>query len=451
MNSAFSMVDYRLMVQKVVRFISRDMWHIRAKKLPLGQSLWLRPLRALVLSFTEFNRDNCSLHASALTFFCLLSIVPVFAMAFGIAKGFGLEKLLHERLMELDGQQEVIQQVIQFSESMLQNTKGGVIAGVGVMLLFWSVIRVLQSIEKSFNHIFAVKKERTLARKLADYLTIMLICPLLLILSGSLTVFISTQLTNIVSHTGSVGVLIGPVTTWFLKLLPFLIFWFLLAFLYVVMPNTYVKRRSAFFGAIIAGTLYQLVQVVYIKSQMVASSLGAVYGSFAAFPLFLIWMQISWQIVLYGAELAFAHQNEETYEFEEESRQASCALQKEVALLLTRAAVRNFCEGKAPVELHAFAHQYEIPIRLARSAAEKLRRAGVLNEIEDSTKDTELYQPARDVADISIQYVFSAWDNEGTAELGVEENAEFSKLKAAVAQLQQSITLNPANILLKNL
>ena len=306
------------MIKKVARFISHDMWRIRAKRLSKPKSLSLRALRIFMLSLNEYNRDKCSLHASALTFFSLLSIVPVFAMAFGIAKGFGLETMLHERLMAVDGQQEILQKVVQFSESMLQNTKGGLIAGVGVVLLFWSVINVLQNIEKSFNHIFAVRKERTLTRKLADYMTIMLICPILVILSGSVTVFISTQIANIVHQSGQAGALIGPHVLKLLRLLPYVIFWLLLTFLYIVMPNTRVKIKSAFYGALVAGTLYQLVQVLYIKSQMVASNLGAIYGSFAALPLFLTWLQLSWQIVLYGAELAFAHQNEETYEFEDE-------------------------------------------------------------------------------------------------------------------------------------
>ena len=390
------------MIQKIAQFISRDMWRIRARRLPLSKSVSLRALRILVLSFREFDKDKCSLHASALTFFSLLSIVPVFAMAFGIAKGFGLENMLHERLMEMDGQKEVIQKVIEFSESMLQNTKGGVIAGVGILLLFWSVIQVLQNIEKSFNHIFAVKKERTLARKLADYLTIMLICPILVILSGSLTVFISTQVANIMSHIGQTGQLVGPLMLKLLNFLPYVIFWVLLTFLYLVMPNTRVNKKSAFFGAVVAGTLYQLVQVLYIKSQMVASSLGAVYGSFAALPLFLVWLQLSWQIVLYGAEVAFAHQNEETYEFEDESRNASIYLQKCVGLLLTHACIKNFCSGKKPIEIHEFAHEYEIPVRLAHYATEKLKQAGILTEVEDETKQTELFQPARDVNDMTI-------------------------------------------------
>ncbi len=405
----------------------------------------------MILSFKEFGRDKCTLHASALTFFSLLSIVPVFAMAFGIAKGFGFEKMLHDRLMEMDGQQEVIQRVVQFSETMLQNTKGGVIAGIGILLLFWSVIQVLQNIEKSFNHIFAVQKERTMARKLADYLAIMLICPVLVILSGSLTVFISTQVTNIMAHIGQAGELIGPLAIKCLSFLPYVIFWLLLTFLYVVMPNTRVKKRSALVGGIVAGTIYQLVQVLYIKSQMVASNFGAVYGSFAALPLFLVWLQISWQIVLYGAELAFAHQNEETYEFEEESRRASLSFQKSIALLVTQAAVKRFCDGEKPLELHDFAEQYDLPIRLVRGVAEKLEKAGVLSPVEDQDKNTELYQPARDVADLTVLFVLTAWDDEGAADLGVEESAMLLKLKSAIAEIRRAVASSPSNALLKNL
>ena len=439
------------MIQKLICFISRDMWRIRAKRLPQPKSGLLRTLRILVLSFREFVKDQCSLHASALTFFSLLSIVPVFAMVFGIAKGFGLEKMLHDRLMDMDAQQEVLQRVVEFSETMLQNTKGGVIAGIGILLLFWSVIQVLQNIEKSFNHIFVAKKERTWDRKLADYLTIMLICPILVIVSGSLTVFISTQITSIVNHIGLAGQLIGPYMLKFLKILPYTLFGFMLTFLYIVMPNTHVKKRSAFFGGFIAGGIYQLVQVLYIKSQLVATRFGAVYGSFAALPLFLTWLQISWQIVLYGAELSFAHQNEETYEFEEESRNASTALKKSVGLLLTHACIKHFCAGEKPIEVHEFAHQYDIPMRLARAASDKLQAAGILCEVDGHNKETELLQPARDVADLTIEFVLSAWDDAGSMDLGMDESASFKKIAAAVADLRQAAHKHPSNLLLKSL
>jgi membrane protein len=313
------------------------------------------------------------------------------------------------------------------------------------------VINVLQNIEKSFNHIFAVTKERPWGRKFADYLTIMLICPVLVILSGSLTVFISTQVTNIMAHAGQAGEMVGPYMLKLLKLLPYLIFWLLLTFLYVVMPNTRVKKRSAFFGAVVAGTLYQMIQVFYIKSQMVASNFGAIYGSFAALPLFLLWLQLSWQVVLYGAELAFAHQNEETYEFEEESRSASLSLQKSIGLLLTHAAVKRFCEAKGPLELHGFAEQYEIPIRLARQIAQKLEMAGVLSAVDDQDKNTELYQPGRDVADLNIVSILTAWDDDGTMSLGMEEPALLAKLKASVTEIRRLAAGTSANLPLKNL
>lgn len=438
-------------MSKVIQFVTRDMWRIRARKLPLMKSIPVRALRVLILSLREFGKDKCTLHASALTFFTLLSIVPMFAMAFGVAKGFGLENVLHDRLMAMDGQKEVIEKVVQFSESMLQNTRGGVIAGVGILILFWSVINVLQNIEKSFNHIFAVQKERPWARKFADYLTIMLVCPILVVLSGSVTVFISTQINNIMANIGQVGEIVGPIMVKLISFLPFMLFWFALTFLYVVMPNARVKKRSAFVGAVVAGTIYQLVQIFYIKSQMVVSKFGAIYGSFAALPLFLLWLQISWQVVLYGAELAFAHQNEEVYELEEESRKASITLQKNVGLLLTHACVKKFCAGNGPVEINDFAHEYDLPIRLVRCCAEKLHAAGILSEVDDQDKQTELFQPARDVNDLSVQFILSAWDAEGSMDLGAEEGEVFVKLKTAIQNLNQAGLAQPSNLLLKNL
>jgi len=194
-------------IQKVLIFIKRDVWRIRAKSLPQQKYFWLRQLRVFLLAIRGFGEDKCQLRASALTFYSLMSIVPIVAMAFGVAKGFGFEKLLEKQLLEkLPGQEEVIGQVIGFAQSFLENTKGGVIAGIGVAMLFWTVIKVLGNIENSFNDIWGIKRARTIGRKFSDYLSIMLICPMLLIMSSSVTVMISSQVKLVMDKIEILGV-----------------------------------------------------------------------------------------------------------------------------------------------------------------------------------------------------------------------------------------------------
>ena len=207
-------------IAKVVDFLKIGMWRIRSDRLPRSKSILLRQLRIVALAFRGFGEDKCQLRASALTFYSLLSIVPMAAMAFGIAKGFGFENKLETILLEkFPGQEEVIGRVIEFAQSFLQNTQGGVIAGIGVAVLFWTVIKVLGNIENSFNDIWGVKRARPMGRKLSDYLSIMLICPILLIMSSSMTVLITSQVTLIVEKLTILGPL-GSVMLLSLKFLP---------------------------------------------------------------------------------------------------------------------------------------------------------------------------------------------------------------------------------------
>ncbi|WP_054692847.1 YihY/virulence factor BrkB family protein [Desulfosarcina cetonica] len=237
-------------------FFTRTLWSLRRDQLSLIRWMGVRLLRTLILSVQGFSRHQGTLRASALTFFTLLSLVPVAAMAFGIAKGFGFERRLQQELMEsFSAQQEVVQQVITFAQNMLDNTKGGMIAGIGVVVLFWAVIKVLSNIENAFNHIWGVRSRHPI-RKLSDYLTIMLICPLLVIMSGSLTVYITSQVSAI-SGRFHLLQMVGPAIYLGLKLLPFTLIWILFTLVYLIMPNTRVRFDGALLAGVIAGTAYQ--------------------------------------------------------------------------------------------------------------------------------------------------------------------------------------------------
>ena len=189
-------------------FFKIDIWRIRSKNLPMRKYFIIKQLRVILLAIRGFDEDKCLLRASSLTFYSLLSIVPVAAMAFGIAKGFGFEKVLEKQLFEnFPAQQEIVTEVISFATSLLENTKGGMIAGVGLVLLLWSVIKVLTHIESSFNEIWKINEARTFLRKFSDYFSIMLISPIIMLLSGSVTVFITTQITVITEKIALLGLL----------------------------------------------------------------------------------------------------------------------------------------------------------------------------------------------------------------------------------------------------
>lgn len=350
-------------LERTRSFVRAGVWRIPSRHLPRRKSLLIRQLRIFLLTLRRFHDDRCQLRASTLTFYTLLSIVPVLAMAFGVAKGFGFEAMLERQLLEaFADQQETALKVIMFSRTLLEKTQGGIIAGIGVVVLFWSVIKVLRHIEKSFNDIWGVKEGRPLQRQVSDYLSIMLVAPVLLVLAGSATVIVASRMESFLRGV-QFGSALQPLFLALLQALAYGLVWLLFAFLYVVLPNTRVRLRSGVLGGVVAGTLFQIVQWIYIKFQLGVSSYGAVYGSFAALPLFLIWLQTSWLIVLLGAEVTFAEQYVEHYEFDQDCLRVSPRFQLLVALGITRLCVRTFQEGSRPRNAVEIREALGLPIR----------------------------------------------------------------------------------------
>jgi membrane protein len=372
-------------------------------------------------------------------------------MLFGIAKGFGFEKILETQLREkLAGQEEILARIIQFSHSLLENTKGGVIAGIGLIVLFWAVIKLLGQIEESFNDIWGVKERRSYGRMFSDYLSLMLICPVLAILSSSLTVFITTQVNLILEKFSFLGVF-SPVVFLLLKLLPYCLLWSLFTFCYIFMPNTKVRFSSGLLGGIIAGTVFQIVQWGYITFQIGVVRYNAIYGSFAVLPLFLVWLELSWLIVLYGAELSFAYQNVDNYEFEPDALQASHRIKTLLSLQITHHLIKNFAAGSPPLNARQISHQLEIPIRFVNEILFDLVKSNILSVVEIEGNGEHGYQPAMDINALTIRYVVDALERKGLNTMPFNQTPEFVALSDIMEIFGQTVEKLPENRLLKNL
>ncbi len=437
-------------IPKIISFIKTDIWRIRLEDLPRQKSFFIKQLRIFLLAFRGFTEDKCQLRASALTYYSLLSIVPVIALIFAIGKGFGLEKMLEKQLSSmLKGQQEVMQQVLTFANSLLENTRGDVIAGIGVVLLLYSVMRVLSNIESSFNDIWQIKKARSFMRKFSDYLSIMLIAPVLIIMSGSITIFITTQITRITESIELIG-FFSPLIFFLLKLLPYCMIWLLFTFIYIVMPNTKVNFKSALIAGIIAGTTFQVVEWAYISFQIGVAKYNAIYGSFAALPLFLIWLQTSWLIVLLGAEISFANQNVNRYEFEIESSQMSASYKRLISLLTTHLVIKKFANGEPPLTIPEISNALKVPVRVVRQVIFELAECNILSETKVEEPKDLAYQPAQSINNLSIGYILDAMDRRGVDNIPVAETKELKTLTASMEAFKNLIDESPANKLLKD-
>jgi membrane protein len=435
---------------RVREFFLTGLWRLAPGTLPPGKAVAVRLLRPLTMAVAEFIRDQCMLRASALTFYTLMSVVPVFAVIFGAAKGFGLEKLLEKELMErLSGQEEVIERILAFSRSLLDNTQGGLMAGVGVLVMFWSAIKVLGQIESALNAMWDVRKSRTWVRKFTDYLALMIIGPFLLLAAGSATVFIRTQIGAAADYL-HIAELLGPLVIQAMKIGSLVLIWALFTLIYMAMPNTRVPFRAALAGGILGGSLFYLAQSIYIGFQIGVARNNAIYGSFAALPLLFFWVQTSWTLVLFGAEFCYAFQHAASSCSATGCPALSPASKKLLGLRIARCLARNFGAGGAPLTVSALARETKTPHRLVEQVVDELQQGGILSETRMIESQIPAYQPAFDIQRLTIQNVLDALDKSGEPIPGDFSSEDTRGLEDVLRELSRAAAEAPANRLLKD-
>ncbi|MFY9398265.1 MAG: YihY/virulence factor BrkB family protein [Desulfomonilia bacterium] len=438
-------------LEKAADYMRAGIWRVRIDEVTGARRILIRCLRIIIIAFEKFFQDRCILRASSLTFYSALSIVPVLAMAFAIAKGFGLQNRLEQLIIEqLAGQEEVVARLIGFSRNLLQDTSGGIIAGVGAAFLFWVAISIMSSAEETFNHIWKIERARTISRKLTDYLALFLVAPLLLIVSSSATVLVVGQINRIMGAFGFLGV-ISPLVTLIVQIVPYMLIWVLFSFVYLFLPNTRVSFSSGVIAGIVAGTAFVVVQWTYIFFQVGVARYNAIYGSFAALPLFLVWMQISWYIVLFGVEISYAHQNERVYEFAPDVMRTSRAFKRVLSLRVMHLVVKNFSEGNPPLSEDQITYRLGLPVLLARDILAELTAASLLTPIPAGVNGRVLYQPARSTHDLSISSVIESLENRGESTLPVNRDDAFASLSHALEAFARAVESSPENRLLKDI
>ena len=305
-------------------------------------------------------------------------------------------------------------------------------------------------VEDSFNHIWEVKKPRSLVRKFTDYIAIVVLAPILLIISSSAAVVVSSKIEVIVRSIELLGV-VGPLIFFVLRLLPYVSIWVLLMLNYIIMPNTRVPVKSAVLAGIITGTIFQAVQFIYIKFQIGVAHYGAIYGSFAVLPLFVAWVQISWMIVLVGAEIAVAYENQETFGFRRDFTGLSIASKKLLVLRIFHLMVKRFAVGDPAMSATQIARTLEIPVRLVRQILDNLAVADLVVETTKTVNHEATYQPARAIEDITIQTVLKTYEQSGTLQVKAVSGEENDKITQYVNEISMAISELPANVRLKDI
>ena len=394
-------------------------------------------IQVIIFAVRGFREDRCDLRASALTLFTLLSIVPVMAMAFGVAKGFGFRELLEARVLELfAGHEEIIQRILTFSTNLLEKTQGGLMALLGIILLFYSLLKLIGHIENAFNKIWWVKDERPLVRKFTDYIAISITAGILVIFSSSANIFVTAFLEIFLQKI----TLPGKLETWMsfgLNIFPFFTIWILFIFFYIFIPNKKIELRPALAGGVIAGTIFQVAQIIYLKSQVGLSHYNAIYGSFAALPLFLIWLQTSWAIVLFGAEIAFSWENTEALETQDIAYSGlSIRLRKLIVLRIVHLCVIRFANQKDPISASQIASTINIPLKIVNVLLAKLIESRILLEASGAQKTG--YVPAMDIECLSIHDVLTAFEKRGDDVVTVGGSIEYEAFERSLDEFSKA-------------
>lgn len=335
--------------------------------------------------------------ASNLTYSSLLAIVPIMAVVFAIARGFGYSILIEKWFTTtMASQPEVAEILITFVNSYLKHTQKGVFLGIGLVFMLWTVLMLISNIEKAFNDIWQVKRQRSIFRTVTDYIALLFLIPVVIVISSGLSILVTA-----LNHQLHDVVVIGPAMALLIELSPYVLLSTAFTALYTFMPNTKVRLRSAIVPGIIAGVSMQLFQLVYINSQIWISNYNAIYGSFAVLPFFLLWMQTSWIICLVGAEISFCRQNaEDFYSFKPQEPSFNSRLK--MSWRIMELVGERFSAGEAALTALEIKKRIGIPMRSVNTLLYDLQRIHFIAEmVHDEKGDTAQYLPAEDMKNLT--------------------------------------------------
>lgn len=395
-------------LQQVRKFLLHDLWQVDWDDLRDWKRFFLRALQFVIAVVREFFADNCLLHASSLAFTTILSFIPFLAVMFTLLNSFGaavdLEILILNHFAL--GSEEAVDAVFTY----ISNTSMAKLGTFGVISLLVTVLILLNSIEESFNHIWRVKETRSLPRLFSDYLSITIFGPLLILVAISMTTTLENQ--GLVQYLINMDVVGGVILTLF-KFFPYFAMWALFTGLYLFMPNTRISFRAALLGGAFGGILWQLLQLGYVTFQIGVTRNNAIYGTMAALPIFMLWIYISWVIVLLGLEVTFAIQNFRTIrlEFRGDKLSSNGRASANLAILLSAAAA--FIKGDKPMTVDVLTRRLNLSPRFVQQSLLFLGHCGLLNEVAQGKDALNAYQPAIDIGSLTLHEVLLRMGQDG--------------------------------------
>lgn len=439
------------MVRKFFNFLSHGVWQIKVAKLSKVKAFWIRTLRFFILIGRGFAKRELQEKAAVLAYYTVVSIIPLFAFLLIISRSFLLEETFIQTLRKnFPGQEAILNNFLDFARSAIDATSQRVVAGLGIFIFLWATFKIINHLERSFNLLFRAKKERSFLRQMTDYLAIIFLCPVFLAITSLITVYLSTKSADFFNGQIILSEQISHLLYFTLNILSYLLISFLFTFLYLFLPNTRVNFSSAFFGGIVAGLLYQIFQWVYIYLQVFLTKTDPVLGTIAAIPFFLLWLNLSWLILLLGAKMTFAFQSIDAYEFMVENFTLNQKTRETLALIISHYCIKEFCLARPSPTAESISTRLSIPLFLTKSSLYELVESGVLSEVNHTQNDEIGYHPAMDVEHLTIKRILDMINENGDS-IPITTTLETKKIQKTLHNFSVLIEKSPNNIALKNI
>lgn len=411
-------------IEQIIQFLKVGMWRISAGDVSPVKYLLVGILKKLALAIRFFTTKRVMTKAAALTYSTLLAIVPILAVVFAIARGFGYSKYIEIWFREsLESQPQIAEAIIGFVNSYLVHTKSGIFLGIGLLFMLYTVLMLVSNVEDTFNEIWQVKKPRSLFRTFTDYLAMFFCFPIIIVLTSGISIFMATIVDSMPDF-----LMLGPALRFLIDLIPYVLMSGMFIALYIFMPNTHVKPKCVIVPGILAGIAMQGLQIFYIHSQIFLSGYNAIYGSFAALPLFMLWVQISWTICLFGAELCYANQYLDYYDYDADTKEISYRYHTMLCALLMSRICSRFANGSKPYTATALRDETTIPIRIVNDLLYELIDAGLILEItSDEKSETSHFMPAEDIKNLTLGTMIDKLESFGQWKLDLDVSGLFTE------------------------
>ena len=436
------------MFKRLIQFLKVDIWQVQREDISPLRYLLYEVIKKVLLAVEYFTTKRMMDSAAALTYSTLLAIVPIMAVVFAIARGFGYNKYIETWFREaLSSQPQVAEAIIGFVNSYLVHIKSGIFLGIGLLFMLWTVIMLISNIEKAFNDIWQVSTPRSIFRTITDYMAMFLLAPIIIVVTSGISIMMAT-FANGIGET----LIVGPTLRFFLRLLPYIIMSGVFIALYVFMPNTKVKIRSAIIPGILAGVAMQGLQLVYIHSQIWVTGYNAIYGSFAALPLFMLWVQISWTICLFGAELSYANRHLDYYDYDTNTEELSYRYRTMLCAMLMSCICKRFADGKKPYSASKLRKETKIPIRIVNDLLMQLIKAGMVVEVtSDEKSETSHFMPAEDINNLTLGKMVERLEAQGHWKIDLDVSSQMTKEWAKAIRLRSDYLHSLRDIKLQDL